>query len=55
MKKSINRLRDIQGFRNSIQAHFDTHQLSHESETFRSATQKGLSGTIGQGKAKAAS
>lgn len=55
MKKSINRLLDIQGFRNSIQAHFDTHQLSHESETFRSATQKGLSGTIGQGKAKAAS
>jgi enoyl-CoA hydratase len=55
MKKSINRVLDIQGFRNSIQAHFDTHQLSHESETFRSATQKGLSGTLREGKAKAAS
>lgn len=54
MKKSINRVLDIQGFRNSIQAHFDTHQLSHESETFRNATRKGLSGTIEQGKAKAA-
>jgi enoyl-CoA hydratase len=54
MKKSINRVLDIQGFRNSIQAHFDTHQLSHESETFRSATRKGISGTIEQGKAKAA-
>lgn len=54
MKKSINRLLDIQGFRNSIQAHFDTHQLSHESDTFRSATRKGISGTIQQGKAKAA-
>ena len=54
MKKSINRVLDIQGFRSSIQAHFDTHQLSHESETFRSATRKGLSGTIQTGKAKAA-
>jgi len=54
MKKSINRVLDIQGFRNSIQAHFDTHQLSHESETFRSATRKGLSGSIEAGKQKAA-
>ena len=54
IKRSINRVLDIQGFRNSIQAHFDTHQLSHESETFRSAVRAGVSGSIRTGKASAA-
>jgi enoyl-CoA hydratase len=31
-KRSLNRTADIQGFRNSLQAHFDTHQLSHRTE-----------------------
>jgi enoyl-CoA hydratase len=53
MKRSINRVLDLQGYRNSLDAHFDTHQLSHESQTFRSATQQGVSGTIQQGKAQA--
>ena len=52
MKKSINRLMDIQGFRNSIQAHFDTHQLSHESEGYRSAAQGGLSKRISNAKTR---
>jgi enoyl-CoA hydratase len=31
-KRSLNRTADIQGFRNALQAHFDTHQLSHRTE-----------------------
>jgi enoyl-CoA hydratase len=29
IKRSLNRTADIQGFRSAIDAHFDTHQLSH--------------------------
>jgi enoyl-CoA hydratase len=29
IKRSLNRTADIQGFRNAVDAHFDTHQLSH--------------------------
>lgn len=38
VKKSINRTMDIQGFRTSLEAHFDTHQLSHYSEAFKERT-----------------
>lgn len=38
IKRSINRTLDIQGFRASLEAHFDTHQLSHMSEAFRQRT-----------------
>jgi enoyl-CoA hydratase len=31
MKRSLNRTADIQGFRAALNAHFDTHQLSHMS------------------------
>ena len=34
-KKSINRTLDIQGFRAALDAHFDTHQLSHTSSEVR--------------------
>jgi enoyl-CoA hydratase len=40
LKRSINRTMDIQGFRNSINAHFDTHILScetHEKKTLENA------------------
>lgn len=48
-KRSLNRSFDMQGFRTSLQAHFDTHQLSHGSEEFRRARQTGLSGAIRKG------
>jgi len=38
VKRSINRAMDIQGFRASLEAHFDTHQLSHASEAFKERT-----------------
>ncbi|WIW89490.1 enoyl-CoA hydratase [Sphingobium sp. V4] len=31
LKRSLNRTREAQGFRTALQAHFDTHQLSHTS------------------------
>ena len=34
-KKSINRTLDIQGFRAALDAHFDTHQLSHTTNEAR--------------------
>lgn len=54
IKRSINRMLDIQGFRNSIQAHFDTHELSHESGEFRKNTSEGVSKAISSGRQAAA-
>jgi len=34
LKRSLNRTRDAQGFRSAIEAHFDTHQLSHTSKEY---------------------
>jgi len=48
-KRSLNRGFDMQGFRTALQAHFDTHQLSHGSEEFRRARDAGLSGAIQKG------
>ena len=51
-KRSLNRAMDMQGFRNALTAHFDTHQLSHVSEAFREQRAKaGLDGAIARGKA----
>lgn len=36
-KRALNRTADIQGFRNALNAHFDTHQLSHATEAMRTA------------------
>ena len=46
VKRSINRTMDIQGMRNALNAHFDTHQLSHLSEGFLTARDRGLSNAI---------
>lgn len=35
IKRSINRMVDAQGFKTSLSAHFDTHQLSHVSTEFQ--------------------
>jgi enoyl-CoA hydratase len=50
VKRSLNRTADIQGLRTALQAHFDTHQLSHVSQAFQSVRDKGLAGTIEAGR-----
>jgi enoyl-CoA hydratase len=50
-KRSLNRAFDIQGFRNSLMAHFDTHQLSHLTEAFKAVRDAGLANAIGRAKA----
>lgn len=46
IKRSINRTLDTQGMRSALEAHFDTHQLSHLSEGFLTARDRGLSNAI---------
>ena len=46
IKRSINRSLDAQGMRTALQAHFDTHQLSHLSEGFLTARDRGLAKAI---------
>ena len=50
-KRSLNRAADMQGFRDAINAHFDTHQLAHVSEEFRQVREKGLASAIQRAKA----
>ena len=45
-QRSINRTLDAQGLRTALAAHFDTHQLSHLSEGFLSARDRGLASAI---------
>jgi enoyl-CoA hydratase len=54
IKKSINRTMDAQGLRSALSAHFDTHQLSHLSEGFLNARDKGLASAIQKNPEKAA-
>lgn len=49
-KRSLNRALDMQGFRNSLMAHFDTHQLAHLSEEFRLVKEAGLANAIQRAK-----
>ncbi|MBC9179123.1 enoyl-CoA hydratase [Pseudoroseomonas ludipueritiae] len=51
VKRSINRTLDIQGMRSALNAHLDTHQLSHLSEAFKKARETGLAQAIAKGKA----
>lgn len=46
LKRSLNRSLEAQGFALALAAHFDTHQLSHVSEGFRKARDKGLAQAI---------
>jgi enoyl-CoA hydratase len=46
IKRSINRTLDAQGLRTALAAHFDTHQLSHLSDGFLAARDRGLSSAI---------
>lgn len=42
MKRSLNRTADIQGFRNAIDAHFDTHLLSSSTREFKDIVARGM-------------
>jgi enoyl-CoA hydratase len=53
-KQSLNRTADIQGFRNAVLAHFDTHQLAHATEEFRQMRERGLASAIARGRARTA-
>jgi len=46
IKRSLNRTLDAQGLRTALSAHFDTHQLSHLSEGFLTARDRGLASAI---------
>ena len=49
-KRSINRTLDAQGLRAALHAHFDTHQLSHVTEAFKVARDRGLETAIRKAK-----
>lgn len=53
LKKSLNRTYDMQGFRNAIQAHFETHQITHSSSEFARIRDAGMSQVINANKQKA--
>ncbi len=46
LKRSLNRTADIQGFRNSVQAHFDLHELSHTTDEYKAVRKAGLAASI---------
>jgi len=51
LKKSLNRTLDVQGFRAALDAHFDTHQLSHASAEYQAVMSEGVAKAIGRAKA----
>ena len=51
LKRSLNRTADMQGFRNSIQAHFDTHELCHTTQEYKEVRGRGLDSSIAHTKA----
>lgn len=46
LKRSLNRTADMQGFRNAIQAHFDTHELCHTTQEYKDVRAAGLEASI---------
>lgn len=46
LKRSMNRTADMQGFRNSLAAHFDTHALSTSTQEWRDIVAKGMAQSI---------
>ena len=46
LKRSLNKTADIQGFRNSIQGHFDLHELCHTTQEYKAVRAGGLAATI---------
>ena len=54
LKRSLNRTADMQGFRNAVQAHFDTHELCHTTQEYRDVRASGLAASIGRTKSRLA-
>jgi enoyl-CoA hydratase len=54
LKRSLNRTADIQGFRNAIQSHFDTHELCHTTQEYKDVRARGLEKTIARTKSSLA-
>lgn len=52
LKRSLNRTADMMGFGSAVQAHFDTHQLSHATDEFRGISRDGMDSAIARGKAR---
>lgn len=50
LKRSLNRTADIQGFRNALSAHFDTHQVTHATDETMRIRRDGAGGAISRGK-----
>lgn len=51
LKRSVNRTLEIQGLRGALQAHFDTHELTHTSrESYELVNGGGESGMLSKGK-----
>lgn len=50
LKRSLQRTADIQGFRNALSAHFDTHQVTHVTEETRLVRQGGHKAAIQNGR-----
>lgn len=50
IKRSLNRTANMQGFGNAVSAHFDTHQLSHVTDEFKSISNSGMDKAISRGK-----
>jgi enoyl-CoA hydratase len=46
VKRSLNRTQELQGFRHAVKAHFDTHQLSHYTETHKRTAAQGMGNAI---------
>jgi len=53
LKRSLNRTADMQGFRNAIQAHFDTHELCHTTQEYKDVRAAGLDASIARAKSLA--
>lgn len=52
VKRSLNRIMDAQGMRLALSAHFDTHQLSHQTTEFKRTMDMGLDKTIADARKK---
>lgn len=54
LKRSLNRVADIQGYTSSLNAHFDTHIVSQSSKEFWGIVNKGLDKSVAAAKTKIA-
>lgn len=51
LKRSLNRTADMMGFRTSIMAHFDTHQLTHATDEHKGIVEAGMKASMHTAKA----